>query len=116
MLWYAQYYNSWHDYWGNYTWQKLPNSDRHRHRAKSDAYACWKLIHKMAKPLFDKAKIKPPLFPQRQIFVEWKSWLKFEFSCAGNGNFYYPKAALRIKKPSVYVSNSAPKKESKAIF
>ncbi len=69
MLWYAQYYGSWSDYWGNYKWQKLIGG---KHRAKSDVSACWNLINKMAETLSCPVDIKPPLFPTRQIELRWE--------------------------------------------
>jgi DNA polymerase III subunit epsilon len=45
MLRYAAYYGQWHDYFGNYKYQKLPNS---QHRALGDCRATLELIKAMA--------------------------------------------------------------------
>lgn len=72
MEWYAQYYGQWHDYWGNYTWQKLPGGS---HRAHGDALACYRLIKEMAQPLSCEVIKSERLFPPRQIACRWKQWL-----------------------------------------
>jgi DNA polymerase-3 subunit epsilon len=45
MQWYAQYVGEWHDYWGNYRWQRLPGGD---HSALGDARATLSLLKRMA--------------------------------------------------------------------
>jgi DNA polymerase III epsilon subunit-like protein len=75
---YSRFYGQWHDYWRNYTWQKLPGGS---HRAYGDAYATYKLIHMMAnhkietvpEPLEDK------LFPPLQVACKWEKFALIEF-------------------------------------
>jgi DNA polymerase-3 subunit epsilon len=70
MLWYAQYYGAWNDYYGNYRWQKLPGGGEHR--ALADCKAVYKLLLHMG----ERSNYKPPetpyrQFPPVQIFCKW---------------------------------------------
>ena len=56
LLWYSQYCGDWHDYYQNYTWQKLPGGN---HRAYGDALATHDLIYRMAQPLSCQVEFTP---------------------------------------------------------
>ena len=45
MLWYAQYFGAWSNYWGDYKWQPLHGG----HRALSDALAALERLKRMAR-------------------------------------------------------------------
>lgn len=108
MNWYAQYFGSWHDYYQNYTWQKLPGGS---HRAKGDAIATYNLIHRMAQihscPVsFD------ILFPPFQIALNFLPWLTISFSKVDpDRRSWHPKHDLDsttfvLKKPKIYCLKS----------
>lgn len=69
MLWYAQYYGAWNDYYGNYKWQKLPGGGEHR--ALSDCKAVYRLLQKMAERNFQPPETPYRQFPPVQIACKW---------------------------------------------
>ncbi|PSB00506.1 3'-5' exonuclease [Merismopedia glauca] len=91
MNWYAQYYGQWHDYWGNYTWKKLPGGS---HRAKGDALACYNLVKQMAEPMSCSVDYPSPLFPAKQIGCIWSDWIEVFINV-----YYKPKVRIKIQLP-----------------
>lgn len=83
MLWYAQYYGQWHDYYGNYTWRKLPGGGEHR--ALADCKATYHLLQKMAEVDYDELVPKTPdrLFPPVQIACKWEVFGLLELRILG---------------------------------
>ncbi len=100
MNWYAQYYGSWHDYYQNYTWQKLPGGS---HRAKGDAIATYNLIHHMARVLSCGVSLNVP-FPPFQLGVKFIPW--FTISCQKVARNQFPlnenPKTFVIKKPQIH--------------
>lgn len=79
MEWYAQFYGDFSHYWGNYKWQKLPNST---HRADGDARACFDLVKMMANSIDDLDEPLPilqPPFPPVQLACRWQPFLKIGY-------------------------------------
>lgn len=76
MLWYAQYYGEWNDYYGNYKWQKLPGGGEHR--ALSDCQAVYRLLHRMGKREYKLPETLYKQFPPIQVACKWEKvgWLE----------------------------------------
>jgi DNA polymerase III subunit epsilon len=79
MLWYAQYYGAWNDYYGNYKWQKLPGGGEHR--ALSDCKAVRSLLQKMAKRDLQPPETPYRQFPPVQVACRWDKagWLELHW-------------------------------------
>jgi DNA polymerase III epsilon subunit-like protein len=79
MLWYAQYYGAWNDYYGNYRWQKLPGGGEHR--ALADCEAVHRLLHRMGKREYTPPETPHRQFPPIQIACEWEKvgWLELHW-------------------------------------
>lgn len=103
---YARFYGQWHDYWRNYTWQKLPGGS---HRAYGDAHATYKLIHMMAnhKPETVSDPLEHKLFPPLQVACKWEKFALIDFRInehAGMGSdYYYSKKRLYLSYPKFYL-------------
>ncbi len=69
MLWYAQYYGQWNDYYRNYKWQKLPGGGEHR--ALADCKAVYRLLQKMGDRKYKVPETPYRQFPPTQIFCKW---------------------------------------------
>ncbi len=76
MLWYAQYYGAWNDYYGNYRWQKLPGGGEHR--ALADCQAVYRLLHRMGKREYKTPETPYRQFPPLQVACKWEKvgWLE----------------------------------------
>lgn len=83
---YARYYGQWNSYYGNYTWQKLPDGD---HSAIGDAKATHELIKEMAvyQPQSE-PKPEAKMFPPVQVFLEWKFLFRIGIFVSKESNYY----------------------------
>ncbi len=96
MLWYAQYYGDWHDYYGNYKWQKLPGGGEHR--ALADCQAVYRLLQKMGQREYTKPEIPCRQFPPLQVACKWEEMGLIDLRWKNKNGFYHV-AKLHIKLP-----------------
>lgn len=105
MLWYAQYYGAWNDYYGNYRWQKLPGGGKHR--ALADCEAVYRLLHKMGKREYEPPETPYRQFPPIQVVCEWEKVGLLELRWKGRRTvkldiklpvFYWMKDSKLLKK------------------
>ena len=100
---YARYYGDWHDYYGNYTWKKIPGVV---HSAIGDAKATHKLIKMMAAYEPEKLEIACKMFPPVQLSIDWEEIFNLGiFTTRESGSYYWecPKFNIAIRIPRLRV-------------
>lgn len=105
MLWYAQFYGAWNDYYGNYKWQKLPSGGEHR--ALADCKAVYRLLQKMGTPDYSELVPQTPYqqFPPIQIACKWEEKICLDVRWKSKQNYqnYRLVARFYIKLPIFYL-------------
>lgn len=118
MLWYAQYVGDWHNYYGNYRWQKLPGGGEHR--ALSDCQCVYRLLAEMAKVDYAELQPKTPyrMFPPIQLWVDWEKFWRIEITRTDTYGFGNTLSTVKffIKLPRLRLligdGSKAPRKEN----
>jgi DNA polymerase III epsilon subunit-like protein len=105
---YAAYFGYWNSYYGNYSWQKLPNAS---HRAYGDAKATYELIKMMASGN-DLGKeydyfphpMHSELFPPLQVACKWKPFLRLAIELPSGKSPRYPtiSKSFELSYPKFY--------------